>query len=220
MRRYFIYLILTPIFIAGCGITSFVSINPQIDDPNIVYTGDKPESKHLIYIWLPPAFKSQFLPYVNAFDSDVESYCEQNNISNFHDQAQELFNQKSMSVGGLFNEQFGQLQNNNLNRAVKLTVEELSSKHGSDVVVVFLSPHEEIIEVVDGHATWHNTYQKSFIPSDESKATRYAVNLTINYYSLPLTFQRFTVGLDMEGKEKINKEKYKNIVKHIFAPLF
>ena len=206
--------------ISACKMTPGIPIDPRIDDKSIVYANEaKLYNSHVIYVWLPPAKNDKFLPYTESFDLDVQHYATQNGFVNLHSMAQALFNESAREIGGLFEKRSGRLNSENLNTAVTKTIDKIRAKNGTDSVVVFLTPYEELVTVLDGAHIWHNTYQSTWDHASKSKEKLHAMSLLVNYYASKTSAEVFRLGLDLEDSGFISKGKYRYLVAHIFDPI-
>ena len=217
--RLFICTIMV-LMLSACNMTPGVPIDHRIDNKNIVYGNEQNLfDNQVIYIWLPPAKADKFLQYTQAFDLDVQSYATKYDLINLHSVAQAHFYASARETGGLFETRTGRLNTKNLNDAIVLTIEKIKAENGNNAVVVFLTPYEEIVNVIDGAHTWHNTYQSMWDHSSSSKKKLSALSLIVNYYKAENSVERFQLGLDLEDTRFIATGKYRYLIAHIFDPL-
>lgn len=203
--------------ISACKMTPGIPIDPRIDDKTKGYANEaKLYNNHIIYVWLPPAKADKFLPYTESFDLDVQNYATQNGLNNLHSMAQARFNESAGEVGGLFEKRSGRLNAKNLNAALNLTIDKIRAEKGSDNVVVFLTPYEELVKVIDGAHIWHNTYQSTWDHSSNSQKNLKAISLLVNYHASESSAEGLILGLDLEDPRFISEGKYRYLVAHIF----
>nr|WP_136252738.1 hypothetical protein [Ningiella ruwaisensis] len=216
--KKFLFLILLIMSTAGCKTTNFTSYDPSPISGSNLFVDFQSEQNSINFIWLPPAYSPDFLPYTSMFTSDVKSFADKYGYNYEHEVNQSKFNENANSFGGLFDSKSGQMNTLVLTNSIKKTASDIFASDDSIHVIAFIMPVKEIVQSNTGLTIWSNTEQKSQVIPNSSRQTKEAISLKVNYLFRDDFPESIIIGLDAEDERFLSKDKYDDIVSYIFTP--
>ena len=205
--------------LSSCKTMNFTFHDPKPTGSQIVLPVETKAQSSVLFIWLPPAFQDEFASYTKAFTKDADSYFLAHGTSNQHTEAQALFNASAAEYGGIFDPRTGRLDKNPLNLAIKKTASTLFDSHPDTQVILFITPYKETVALFNGLGQWSNIEQKQSTVPSESRESRRATSLRLNYLLRDGQPQLHNIGLDMQDERFAEVGKYKHIVEYVFSPM-